>query len=638
MNDIQQYCDWKKELQIWGVTNTILQVDKRIQAGILYESLKGIPRQIVLSELSVSEITDENGVENMIRMLDAYFIGNETNNSFNAIDELFQYKREQDLSIQDFIVKFQLKANKVKSSGTILSDGVLGYVLLNAANLPENKHALVKATCQEITYKLVKCQLEKIGFSKSSLGSSNENRNGKKVGYLHGVSVSSGKGMQAKPKLNPTDRLGNVRTCNFCKCLYHWFADCPYAPNESKSSLKSRKKPNNNKHLLYNSNYQKCGITLYTECDSTQLTKLIGETLGHAVVDTGCPCTVAGDEWLKSYINTLSRKDRLSIRTRNSNKNFCFGDGSTYQSKGSVFVPIYVGKRRYKLCMDVVDCNIPLLLSQETLRRVKAKIDVEMATICFLGNTVPLIISSTGHLCLSIGRSLDASNKETRKVLSRILFNSHYEGVGLNFRNKALKLHLQFFHPSAEQLMELLKKAGAKDQCIFDAIEEVTLKCDVCIKSKRPRLRPAVDFPSSRSSNGVVAGDLSSDEEDYFTSDEGEYSGNVDTKYNNVVATTPKHTRLDDQVMNIEESRSWTCVATTKDLPKVHTTVERKFPRHDSSVRCKILSRTGKCITTNWHFMDNTEGGGRAGNCCSYKDVRWRPVVGYNSERTETRL
>ena len=157
---------------------------------------------------------------------------------------------------------------------------------------------------------------------------------------------------------------------------------------------------------------------MYTDSDSSQLTLLVGETLGHAVVDTGCPCTVAGEEWLKSYISTLSRKDRLSVKTKNSNNNFCFGDGLNYRSKCNVIMPIYVGQCRHELCVDVVDCNVPLLLSRKTLLRAKAKIDVEMATICFLGVTVPLIISSTGHLCLSIGRSLDTSNEETRKVLS----------------------------------------------------------------------------------------------------------------------------------------------------------------------------------------------------------------------------
>ena len=63
---------------------------------------------------------------------------------------------------------FQLKVNKVKASGTKLSDGVLAYTLLNCANLPEDKYDLIKATCTELSYKNVRAQLEKMGFRKSN--------------------------------------------------------------------------------------------------------------------------------------------------------------------------------------------------------------------------------------------------------------------------------------------------------------------------------------------------------------------------------------------------------------------------------------------------------------------------------------
>ena len=249
---------------------------------------------------------------------------------------------------------------------------------------------------------------------------------------------------------------------------------------------------------------------MFTDCDSIHQNYLVGETLGHAVVDTGCPCTVAGVVWLKSYINTLSRKDRLAVEQKNSDNKFSFGDGSTYSSLYNVIVPIYVNQCRYTLSVDIVNCNIPLLLSRDTLRKAKAKIDIEMATIDFLGATVPLMTTTTGHLCLSIHRSFDTSNKETQKVLSRVLFSSPIEGVGSDLKNKVSKLHLQFCHPTAERLIDLLKRAGTTDQHIFDVVHEVTLGCDVCLKNKRPPLRPAVSFPLATSFNQVVALDLKS--------------------------------------------------------------------------------------------------------------------------------
>lgn len=279
MRKDQQYIDWKKELKVWEATNTVLGVDKRIQAGILFESLDGIPRQTVLSELSVLEITNEDGVLNIIKTLDEFFIGNETKNAFSAIEDLMQYKREKGLSLDKFIVEFQLKVNKCKASGTNLSVGVLGYALLNAANLPEDKCDMIKATCDEPTYKNVKCQLEKTGLGNSSLGwnkglkfkaepetskvkieqsfygntqyervsqdresSSDEDLNGERVYYSENRVSFGNQSRNKKPKINPTDRFGHVRPCIFCQCLYHWVVDCPYAPVDFKNNLKSKDK------------------------------------------------------------------------------------------------------------------------------------------------------------------------------------------------------------------------------------------------------------------------------------------------------------------------------------------------------------------------------------------------------------
>ena len=99
MKPDQPYIDWKKELSVWQATNTAIGVEKRIQAGILFESLDGPPRQTVLSELTVEEITSDVGVENIIKTLDIYFKGNVTKNAFSHIDELMSYRCGKDVKI-----------------------------------------------------------------------------------------------------------------------------------------------------------------------------------------------------------------------------------------------------------------------------------------------------------------------------------------------------------------------------------------------------------------------------------------------------------------------------------------------------------------------------------------------------------
>lgn len=283
MQPDQPYEDWKKELRIWEVTNQALGVDKIVQAGTLFHSLMKTPRDTVRSELTEEEITHKDGVKNIIKVLDYFYLGNKTQNAFNVIDDLMSFKCTPDLSLEDFIIQFQLKVNKVKSSGTILSDEILGYALLKAANLPKDKYDMVKLTCNELTYKDVKSQIEKIGLSKSKLvnkdnplnvkveqcfcsnlganksprgnqwsDSSSDEDDNKATAYYAGRKNQSGSDASKQYKVNPTDQFGHVRACAFCKCHYHWLQDCPYAPVSIKNeaAFKSKFKRNHNHKTL----------------------------------------------------------------------------------------------------------------------------------------------------------------------------------------------------------------------------------------------------------------------------------------------------------------------------------------------------------------------------------------------------
>ena len=81
-------------------------------------------------------------------------------------------------------------------------------------------------------------------------------------------------------------------------------------------------------------------------------------------------------------------------------------------------------------------------------------------------------------------------------------------GVNSDLKNKAKKLHLQFCHPSADRLIDLIKKAGTLDERVHDAIRNVSSECDVCIRSKKAPLRPAVGMPLATQFNETVAMDL----------------------------------------------------------------------------------------------------------------------------------
>ena len=683
MKPNQPYCDWKKELQVWKATNAAFTVNEKIQAGILFESLSGAPRQVVLSELTVDEIISREGVKNIIDTLDHFLMGNKTQNAFTYLDDLMNYKCKYDTTVANFITEFQLKVNKVKSSGTVLSDDLLGYILLNAANLTDDKLDMVKATCEEMSYKCVKAQLEKIGFRRSNRKRPNahgkqEGISSKVEGLSRAQNLRNGSSETHSEDSNnrfwnPCKKLGNVSTCTYCNCMYHWLVDCPYSSNSIKGK---RRKYNSSNQYLKN-------ITLFTDLDADQLCILVGEVLGQAVVDTGCPRTVSGEMWLHSHINTLSHKDRSSIRTRDSHHKFRFQNGKSYPSLYHTIIPVYINNSRYEIGVDVIGCEVPLLLSRDTLRRAKAEIDVGAATIYFMGVTVPLNISSTGHMCLPTKRSLDLSNGETRKAISRVLFSTPMFGVDTDLKSKARKLHLQFCHPNSDRLVDLLKKAGEANQQVFDAIKEITAICDVCMRSRKLRTQANTIFGQGdkvlyRSNNqsdyhgpGVVIGQdgqqvlikhggsyirvhpcrlqhfneksimtevsrkpcktssvtkehhlhdsSSSDEENYNINNESQV---VDSITENVVERPSQTEHITEETPDISDNR-WVTVISKADLPKVNTVIDCHFPNQDDTIKCKILSKAGKSSTASWHYL-NVQEDDKPGKCCSFKGVRWK--------------
>ena len=65
MSENTAYCDWKKEVMIWQLTNTPLGCSKTVMAGTLFESLHGQARETILSSLKIEQICAEDGIDNM---------------------------------------------------------------------------------------------------------------------------------------------------------------------------------------------------------------------------------------------------------------------------------------------------------------------------------------------------------------------------------------------------------------------------------------------------------------------------------------------------------------------------------------------------------------------------------------------
>ena len=137
--------------------------------------------------------------------------------------------------------------------------------------------------------------------------------------------------------------------------------------------------------------------------EGEKLKKLVSETYGKAVLDTGCSTTVCGEIWLKNFIDNLSATDKLKIFEEPGSTSFTFGDGRSVKSDRRIVLPCRVGNTVGSIQTDVVPCNIPLLLSRAAMKNGEDDSSIlRMIGATFLGRSVGLSTTACGHYCIPL--------------------------------------------------------------------------------------------------------------------------------------------------------------------------------------------------------------------------------------------
>ncbi len=265
MTNELSYHEWKSEVELWS---QITEVKKEKQGGALFFTLLGDARDTVRSKLKNEVIASADGLDAILNELDSLYLKDSTQRSFNAYEDFVNYRRKPGTSIEDFIVQFNIKYNKIKNYDMTLPEGVLAYNLLISANLSEDQHHLCRATAASLTYEDMKIAIEKVATSVTSSSSSSDriqplyNRTTNDEHYFvsqqqyeenyHGHDYDQPTSShpqetlyasQNRPyhnknipnqrqssTLNPLDEFGRPTTCGFCHSIYHWISDCPHAP------------------------------------------------------------------------------------------------------------------------------------------------------------------------------------------------------------------------------------------------------------------------------------------------------------------------------------------------------------------------------------------------------------------------
>ena len=331
-----------------------------------------------------------------------------------------------------------------------------------------------------------------------------------------------------RPRQNPPDEFGNPSRCNFCRSVYHWIDRCPDAPRPSGGPRgRGFARPARGRGAHQSAHFttgDKPGF-IWQESDhpgeqtsdlsdahnvvlltdpSDDHPDLMSETIGYVIIDSGCTQTVCGNTWFKTYLDTLSNRVYRTVRSEESKCSFRFGDGPVYTSTRVAFIPITLGTQKVTLRTYVVDCDVPLLMSRQSLKRAQCHIDFVHDKVYMFGEEVPMKLSRTGHYCVPL------VSEDKSGMVKNVLFTSPVDPSDSNKSNhkKVLKLHKQFAHPAPDRLKRLIWDSGVKDTAIDKTVDEVSQNCDICKRFRRSPARPVVTFPLATEFNETIAMDI----------------------------------------------------------------------------------------------------------------------------------
>ena len=519
------YQDWKSDVEVWKLFTK--DEDKRIGPAV-YLSLKGNAREAVRG-IDTKVLGTDTGYNTIMEALDKVYLKDETTRAFCAIKNFIEYRRESGHGFSKFFVEFNNKHLELTKHKLKFDNGLMGYFLLTAANLSDDHERLVRATAKldfdDIRDKLQKvfgefdgndegagalpvkeeCLYTRYGqrgrgnrgsYSRESHDDSRRNRDSfddvRRNRESHedgrrnrgGRGRGRGRGVQHQGSRNPIGQDGNVMRCHECNSTQHFVENCPNRRVEEANMT--------------------VHITLIAGSASKEQEVMLVESLARGILDSACTKTVAGKTWMDEFVSQLGDQERKKAldSKKASSSLYRFGDGQETLSKHEITVPMSICGKNIPISVDIVEVEIPLLISRPTMTQLGMILDTANHTAIVEGKTVQLEFNRSGHYTIPVN---EWTNEECKIVL-------HLEKLEASTKaekmNKAKKLHRQFAHASKERLVRLMKTGGCNDKEFIKAIEKCCETCEFCQRYRRPKPRPIVGIPKATRFNEFVEMDL----------------------------------------------------------------------------------------------------------------------------------
>ena len=158
-----------------------------------------------------------------------------------------------------------------------------------------------------------------------------------------------------------------------------------------------------------------------------------------------------------------------------------FGNGNKLNSLYKVTLPCVIADTEVSIVTDVVDSDIPLLLSKASMKTARTCLNFENEIVTMFKKKIPLRCTSSGNYHIPITKPLPDKSKFKHILFIKEIFSKNKsEKIKI-----ATKLHRQFSHPSIKKLCDLVKNAGIRDLEVIKILQVLLNFCIVCICYKK---------------------------------------------------------------------------------------------------------------------------------------------------------
>ena len=127
----------------------------------LFLSLEGDARKAA-AKVKLEDMKKDDGLKKVIAELDQFFLKDKERAGFLAYDKFNKFRRPAGMSVQDFLLKFELLRNTCDSLEFPVSDKVVSHQMLESVNISSQKRDIIVSTLKDYSSKSMRSQILKV--------------------------------------------------------------------------------------------------------------------------------------------------------------------------------------------------------------------------------------------------------------------------------------------------------------------------------------------------------------------------------------------------------------------------------------------------------------------------------------------